>query len=119
MKKRFRIKQTSEIDAVFKTKKRVQSKYFNIFYQPNNLNTFRFAISIGKKYGNAVARNLMKRRLRESIRLNHIDFRNYDFVIVVKQEAINLDFHQINEQIAKLLLKAKIMEEPKWKKEYY
>ena len=50
MKKQYRIKKTTEIDAIFKTKNRVQSKYFNIFYQPTN-QTFRFAISIGKKYG--------------------------------------------------------------------
>lgn len=119
MKKKYRIKKTNEIDAIFKTKKRVSSKYFNIFYQPNNKDTFRFAISIGKKYGNAVSRNLMKRHLRESVRSIYTSLKQYDFVIVVKKEASNLDFHQIKEEIIKLLFKGKIMEENKWKKESY
>lgn len=116
MKKKFRIKKTNEIDAIFKAKKRVQNKYFNIFYQSNKQDTFRFAISIGKKYGNAVARNLMKRHIRESIRFNKERIGSFDFVIVVRKEAEKLSFHQIKEEIEKLLFKGKIMEDINEKK---
>lgn len=110
MKKIYRIKKTSEIDAIFKTRKRVQGKYFNIFYQPNN-QTFRFAISIGKKYGNAVERNLMKRRIREVINYYKENLDSFDFVVVVKKESANLSFQQIKEELTKLLYKSEIMEE--------
>lgn len=109
MKKMYRIKKTNEIDALFKTKTRVSSKYFNIFYQPSKQNNFRFAISIGKKYGNSVQRNLMKRRLREIIKSNQESIGIIDFVITVKPNSIDLDFTQIKADIEKLLKKSKII----------
>lgn len=113
MKKKFRIKKTSEINAIFNTKRRVSGKYFNIFYQSTNNDTFRFAISIGKKYGNAVARNLMKRRIREVVQATSSIIKTIDFVVVVKPTSNVLNFHEINEEILKLLKQAKIVEETK------
>ncbi len=118
MQKKFRIKKTSEIDAIFNQKKRVNGKYFNIFYQLSENDSFRFAISIGKKYGNAVKRNLMKRRIREIIRKSKDVIKPFDFVVVVKPNSNDLDFETINLEILKLLSKAKITEETKWKKDF-
>ncbi|MGI6782395.1 MAG: ribonuclease P protein component [Acholeplasmataceae bacterium] len=113
MQKKYRIKKTSEIDAIFNKKIRVNGKYFNIFYQLSNNESFRFAISIGKKYGNAVKRNLMKRRIREIIRSIKDQIKSYDFIIVVKPNSEELNFETINQELFKLLIKAKILEEVK------
>ena len=82
-----------------------------IYYSGNDQNNFRFAISIGKKYGSAVERNLCKRRIRMIISTNQSKInQRSDFVIVVKPKTNSLTFNQINEQIITLLLKAKIIE---------
>ena len=101
MKKEFRIKKTKEIDSIIKAKHSVGNKYFVIYKAKNNETShFRFAISIGRKYGIAVERNLMKRRIREIIR--NINPNNYDYVIVVKKASSELSFDEINQNLLNL-----------------
>ncbi len=103
MKKKFRIKKTEEIDAVIKNKVRSGNKFFVIYYKENNLDHFRFAISIGRKYGLAVMRNKIKRQIREI--LAKISFTNLDLVVVVKKEAAELPFIEIKNNLEYLTKK--------------
>jgi ribonuclease P protein component len=111
MKKIYRIKKYSEIDAIFKIKNVKSNAFFTIYQnQKTTSNHFRFAISIGKKYGNAVERNLIKRRLRMIITHVKDEIQKVDFVIVVKRDAKQLNYQNLNEELIKLLNKSKIME---------
>lgn len=90
-------------------KQTVGNSYFIIYYYKNHENNnFRFAISVSKKYGNAVERNLMKRRLREIIRFLDIK-QNYDFFIIAKLKSKILNFEDIKKNIKNLLNKANIL----------
>ena len=61
MKKKYRIKKYSEIDAVYKKRHVKNDSYFAVYQAcDQNAKNFRYAMSIGKKYGNAVQRNLIK-----------------------------------------------------------
>ena len=62
-------------------------------------------MSIGRKYGNAVSRNLMKRRIREIIRNNKELLEKKDFVIVIKKESSQLSFQEIEANLINLLRK--------------
>ena len=109
MKKKYRIKSNNEIQSLMKKKQTVGNSYFVIYYSKNHENiNFRFAISVSKKYGNAVERNLMKRRLREIIRLSEIK-QNFDFFVVVKLKAKKLNFEDIKKNIKNLLNNANIL----------
>ncbi|MDX9691563.1 MAG: ribonuclease P protein component [Acholeplasmataceae bacterium] len=112
MKKRYRIKKSSEIDAIFK-KKNIKGDSCFAIYQAEDLNAthFRFALSIGRKYGNAVERNLAKRRLRMIVHeLSHQFIKNKLFVIVIKPTAKKLTFQEMKEKITSILEKSKLME---------
>lgn len=111
MKKEYRIKKSSEIQRLIKKKTTVGNGYFILYYLKNHeIKNFRFAISVPKKYGNAVQRNLMKRRIREIVKENI--FNNlYDFFIVVKPKAEALGFNEIKKMLEKLFAKAKILGE--------
>lgn len=98
MKKQFIIKKSTEIDAIIHNKQRYGNKFFVVYYKENNLKHFRFAISIGKKYGNAVKRNKIKRQIRSVFRNNSV-LPNVDYVVVVKKDAINLNFNQIEQNL--------------------
>ena len=100
------IKKISEFDCIFKNKQSVGNKYFSNFYLLENNKSFKYAISIGKKYGKAHERNLMKRRLRHIIYdlMNDLP-NNLKFVIVVKPNSSSLEFADIKKEINYLINK--------------
>ena len=105
--KEYSIKKNQEIEKILKEKNSVGNKYFVIYRSLNKETThFRFALSIGKKYGIAVKRNLMKRRVREIIR-NNINLlkNNMDYIFVIKPASNELDFFEIEKNIIYLLKK--------------
>lgn len=112
MKKIYIIKNKSEIDALFTNSTKKSDPYFTIFLKDdaNNVN-FKFSISIGRKYGNAVARNKIKRQIRSVIREYKDQIKvSSCFVIVVKKLANTLSYQEISESISTLLVKLNIME---------
>lgn len=111
MKKVYRIKKNSEIDAIIQNKKSSGDRRFVIYTANSQNEHFRFAISIGKKYGGAVERNKIKRQLRMIINNHSKDIPSFDFVIVVKKDASGLSFAEIEANILKRLSKFKKTEQ--------
>lgn len=109
MKKRYRIKKYSEIDAIFKNKNGVGDRFFAIYQKDHDSNHFRFALTIGRKYGNAVKRNLIKRQIRMIIQEEKLKINNKSFVIVIKPLSSTLNFQEIKTKIIKLMEKGKLM----------
>jgi len=110
VKKAYRIKKNSEIEALMKHKQSVGNGFLILYYHDNEENDhFRFAISVPKKFGSAVMRNKVKRRIREIIR--PLDIRKQvDFFIVVKPKANTLEFLELKEMLFKIFARAKIIE---------
>lgn len=110
MKKKYRLKSQNEISLVFANRTKRGDGFFVIYYKPSITSHFRYAISIGKKYGKAHERNLCKRRLRHIIGELSPSLANYEFVIVVRSEVSKLSFQMIEERLVKLLKRSKIIE---------
>ena len=111
MKKEYRIKKSSEIDAIFVNKVSKGDKYFAIYTQLCDEDVhFRFALSVGKKYGNAVQRNLIKRRIRHIVQMFKDQIVCMRFVIVIKPQARELTFQQIKEKMQDILQKLNLLE---------
>lgn len=108
MKKQYRIKKNEEIADLVKLKQTVGDRYF-VLYKSNIKEThFRYAVSVNKKYGNAPERNKVKRRVREVVK--EFKYKNYDFMIVIKQNAKDLGFAEIRKDLLKLFKRAEILE---------
>lgn len=107
MKKAYRIKKNNEIDAIVQNKKSVGDKQFVVYYKENTHAHFRFAISIGRKYGGAVQRNKIKRQIRIILHNQAKGITPFDYVIVVKKDASTLSYTEIEANILKHFSKFK------------
>ncbi len=80
-----RIRTRAEFSAVFDARVRESRGPVMIWAAPNNLPHPRLGLSMGRKVGNAVRRNRIKRMLREAFRtLQHELPAGYDLVVTVR-----------------------------------
>ncbi len=108
MKKAFRIKKATEIEHVMQNGSVVRNKHLKVFKKENHDNRhFRFAVSVPKKYGNAVERNKMKRRIRMIVSQQTIK-QTDDFFVVIHPAAKALDFESLKQVLEKALTKLSI-----------
>ena len=61
--------------------------------------TGRIGLTVSKKVGNAPARNKLKRRLREILRVRPALFADYDLVLIAKPGASDLSFEQLTAEV--------------------
>jgi len=76
-----RLLKSEEYQRVYDAGKRKAGRFLQIFYCSNQLGHCRFGISVSKRFGNAVRRNLIKRRIREGVRKNKGLLTGWDVVV--------------------------------------
>ena len=102
------LKNTSDIDAVFKTGQKISSELVSLYYVKSTGKNLRFAFSVGKKTHNlASTRNRLRRLMKEAFRLSARelleDIVDYDFVFVYFGSD-KVDFVKVEESMKSLLL---------------
>lgn len=71
--------------AVFEAKMRKHAGPLTVFTRPNDAGRHRLGLSVGRRVGNAVKRNRVKRLLREAFRLHRHGWPGaYDVVVSVR-----------------------------------
>lgn len=109
MKKQYRVKKSRDIEEILKNKKSFSTSCFTIYIkEQNETNHFRYAMSVGKKIGNAVVRNKIKRQIRAIIRTYKIN-QSIDFFIIARPKVLNLSFEEMKKEIEYLLNKQKLL----------
>ena len=87
MKKVNIIKKSSDFDRIINQNKPYRYKDYMIFLERIENNTHRFGLSVGKKVGNAVNRNKIKRRLKAII--DEKNYQNGFNCIIIVGKGIN------------------------------
>ena len=105
MKKINIVKEKRDFDKAFKLRNQTYSKYAYIYIKDNDLENYRFGICVSKKLGNAVTRNLIKRRVKDIIDKSKLHFAYKDYIIVLKKSAVSAQYLELKEDLISVLKK--------------
>ena len=101
-----RLTKRYEFDKVLaEGKKQRTGKLFTVFSLPNGLDRKRLGIIASKKVGRAVARNQVKRTIREIFRqIKHQIIPSTDIVVISGKEMVVESYKVIDEKLSDALL---------------
>lgn len=102
MKKENIIQKKEDFAFIIKNMKPIYSKNFRYHIYKKETNNYRFGFSISKKYGNAVERNLLKRRLKNIIKMYNIE-KGLDIIIMPKTSVREITFNEMKSEIVDTL----------------
>ena len=111
MRKSYRVKKEKEFQKVFVSGKSSANRNFVVYVLPKeNQRHFRVGISVGKKVGNAVQRNAVKRKIRASLQeLEEKLSPDVDFIIIARPSVALLSFQEVCSNLQHVLKLAKVM----------
>ena len=79
---------------------------YSIYIRKNDLDRYRFGISVSKKLGNAVNRNYFKRQTRFIIDKYKKNYQNgYDYIIILRKDFPLIDFSEKDKSFSNLINK--------------
>lgn len=98
-----RILKRSEFILLSRDGKKIQNSYFLLIFCPGRYPKNRLGVTVSKKVGNAVARNRIKRHIREHFRIQkRAIIGNWDANIIARKNAAALTGEQIQAALADL-----------------
>lgn len=98
------LRKKGDFKAVFELGLKFPSKFLVIYAKPNGLFFCRLGLAVSRKTGNAVVRNRIKRRLRETVRRQLLEKTlGVDLVIVARSGASDAAFADLNKTVLKCL----------------
>ncbi|AIY06984.1 ribonuclease P [Planococcus sp. PAMC 21323] len=104
MNKDQRIKKNKEFQHIFKKGKSFANRQFIVYVLKSEQPEFRIGLSVSKKVGNAVARNRIKRYIRQTfLELKDDLLPNADYIIIARPQAATLDFHESKKSLEHVL----------------
>lgn len=112
MRKSYRVKKEAEFQKVFDEHKSVANRQFVIYQldKPNQPH-FRIGISVGKKIGNAVHRNWVKRRVRQSIfELKPYLKNDVDFLVIARPIVDGMSMFDVKSSLVHVLKLADLID---------
>lgn len=96
MEKELRLRKNKDFQRVFKKGRAFRNRQFTMLAYRNVDFQTRIGFTVTTKYGTAVERNRIKRRLREIIRTNKKDIlHGYDIVLIPKQITKEMDYKSL------------------------
>ena len=111
LKKNNILKNNRDFDRIIKNNIAIKSKSY-IIYKEETDEKYHFGISVSKKLGNAVLRNKLKRQIKNIID-SFIINDNFNCIIILRKNILNLNFFEKKNELYNELLKIKVIKENK------
>ncbi|VHA79620.1 ribonuclease P protein component [Streptococcus pyogenes] len=110
MKKTYRVRREKDFQAIFKDGKSTANRKFVIYHLNRGQDHFRVGISVGKKIGNAVTRNAVKRKIRHVIMALGHQLKSEDFVVIARKGVESLEYQELQQNLHHVLKLAQLLE---------
>lgn len=107
MQRRFRLTESKRFSQIHQEGFNAANRLLVVRALPNGLEDSRFGFVVSKRIGNAVTRNLVKRRLRELVRQKKVKG-GWDAVFIARRGAENAEFRQLKQATDNLLRRARL-----------
>ena len=106
MKKINSLKKNTDFQRIIKNNKPFKYKGFIVYVENLKQDNYHFGISVSKKLGNAVNRNLLKRRMRQILDEYKKELsQNEDYIIIMKENVKNISFQEMRTSFHNLMKK--------------
>ena len=100
MKKKDIVKDGNYFNRIIKEGRFIKNNYYVIYIMKKKEQKPNFGFAVGKKLGNAVVRNKIKRQLRNIVTENISLFPLYnDYIIVAKKSCTNEKYDTLNKEM--------------------
>lgn len=110
MRREYRLKHNASFQYIYRKGERQSGKYISLHYVPAY--NLKLGVSVSKKVGKAVIRNLAKRRINEAfMRIADKLQKPHNYVAVVRKEIREASFEEIQKELVALLTKAGHLDE--------
>ncbi len=115
MKKRERLKARKDFVSVYRKGRAWTNQLLVLRALSSDLPHHRCGFVVSKRVGKAVARNRLKRRLREGLRPLAVQ-PGWDLVLLARLPAAKASYHELREAIVNLLSRARLLDgaDPVW-----
>lgn len=112
MKKAYRVKKETDFQKIIHQGQSVANRQFVIYsLDKPGQEHFRVGLSVGKKMGNAVQRNAIKRKIRQSLLELEAEIRNEkDFVVIARQPTKKMSVVEMKKSLLHVLKLANVLE---------
>lgn len=108
MKKSFIIKSPNEFNEIINNGKKIKGEIITLYYYPSDDNKKYFGFAIGKKIGNAVDRNKVKRKIRMIVQQNQFLFSNkYKYIIMLRKDCLSFSHDKWNKDMIDIIGKVR------------
>jgi len=106
MKKQNIVKENKDFNSIISKRIGIKNYHFFLYYQKNDLNRYRFGISVGTKIGNAVVRNKLKRQIRTIIDNNKKLYQNdKDYIIIIRKSCLECSYQDLEKSFVHIMKK--------------
>lgn len=111
MRKAYRVKKEADFQKVFHKGVSTANRQFVIYVlEKKEQAHFRVGLSVGKKVGNAVTRNAVKRKIRQSItELKPNLKQDKDFIVIARIPAAKMTTKEVKKSLTHVLKLAKML----------
>ena len=111
MKSTVTVKKNYEFRRMYAKGKSGVSSCLVVYYRPNRRACNRLGVTVSAKLGHAVARNRVRRRLREIFRLSQGQMKQgYDVILVARTRAVRADYWELKRAYEKTCKKLGLWE---------